>query len=429
LLCNWLMLGSYNFFLLFAYVPLAAYIGGRTLWQRAWLRGLRWGAFVALNLLACTLLFPARVLSLLDRFRLFDQTPFGWAISGFGPAGWYGGFADTMLHPATGGWWHIFGWLCLLTLVWAVWREGRRAPHLSAWLAACTLPILCGYGILLWEQAQTQRNQSYDAFKLFSVFYPALLAGFCLWLRAMRGASRRDRLWVGILCAAVLAVNGAGAWRYNFAMRRLALTLEPELVQIGSVEKMPAVTSVNVCLAAFWPRIWANYFLLHKPQYFSLPTYEGRRVTPLRGAWDLRDELLEVHPAGNDGEEIAAGPGYYVLDRRGPDYLAVDFGPGWYVPEHLRGHYRLRAALEFSLRAVSARHLQLWAGPTCVWQGTVGVPVAAFSLPELVFPPSVTVLRFDSLEPAKPPDPLESRPLSFALCGLRVDLRPRNSGL
>jgi hypothetical protein len=446
LLGNWLLLGSYNFFLIFAYVPLAAYVGGRTLWERTWRRGLRWGAFAGVNLLVCTVLFPGRVLSVLDRFRLFDQTPFGWPIDGFRPAGWYGGFADALLHPATGGWWRIFGLLCLGTLAWAIFRESRRAPRLSVWLAACTLPILAGYGILLWEDARTHRNQSYDAFKLFSVFYPGLLAGFCLWLRALRGAPWWARAWGGILCAVVLAVNGAGAWRFNFAMRRLALTLEPEVIQIGSIEKMAAVPSVNVCLQALWPRIWANYFLLDKPQYFPLTTYEGRRATPLRGQWDLRDALLEVRPA-ESGDEIDAGPGYYVLKRQAPEFLDVDFGAGWYAPEHLRGQYRawsagtgeilvtnphsypLRAALQFSLRAVGDRHMQLWAGATCLWQGKVGVPVASFAIPDIAFAPGANVLRFDSIEPANPPSADESRPLAFALCGLRVDLRPLPSAV
>ena len=444
LLGNWLMLGSYNFFLIFAYVPPVVYVGWRVLRQGTWHRGFRWCVFVAANLILCTLLFPGRVLSVVDRFRLFDKTPFGWRIAGFRPEGWYGAFADTMLRPSGDAGVRMFGLFCLIMLGWAISRECRRAPRLSALLGACTLPILCGYGLLIWEDSRSHRNQSYDAFKLFSVFYPELLAGFCLWLRAVRGASRTARTWGAVFCATVVAVNFNGASRYNFAMRRLALRLEPDIIQIGSVDSMAEVASVNVCLPELWARLWANYFLLNKPQYFALPTYEGRRMTALRGQWDLRDDLLKVRPQGA-GDEVDAGSGYYLLRRSGPEFLAVDFAAGWYVPEHLRGEFRCWSSgasqilvqnshpypvtgnLDFSLRSGSHRHVRLWTGPTCLWQGEVGLPVSSFEIPEMTFGPGDTFVRLDSPEPPVPTTPDESRHLAFALCDWRLDLRPSAS--
>ncbi len=441
LLCHWLVLGSYNFFLLFAYVPLAAYIGGRTLWEGTWRRFGAWGGFIGVNLLACTLLFPGRILSVLDRFRLFDETPFGWRIAGFQPAGWYGKFADTLLQPASGAWPVIFGLLCLATLGWAVARQFRRAPRPTGLLAACTLPILAGYAILMWQEDHSHHNQSYDAFKLFSVFYPELLAGFCLWFRALRGAAWPAQVWGGVLCAVVLAVNGAGACRFNSAVRRLSLVLDPDIVRIGAVEKMPAVTSVNVLLQEYWARLWANYFLLRKPQYFAAHTYEGRRVTPLRGQWDLRDDLLEVRPGAPD-DEISLDQGYYLLRRQGPEFVDLAFGEGWYAPEYSHQRYwcwsrgaaqilvrnpqagALSGGLEISLRAASLRQVRLSVGSTCLWQGAAGLPIRVIRLADLTFAPGMTVLSLDSEEPPDAPSATDARTLTFALCHLRLTLRP-----
>lgn len=441
LLCNWLMLGSYNFFLIFAYVPPVAYVGARMLWERAWRRGWHWAGFVAANLLVCTLLFPGRVLSVLDRFRLFDETPFGWRIAGFAPSGWYGVFADVVLNPANGAWVQLLTLLCLGTLAWAIFREARRAPRLTALLAACTLPILAGYGRLIWQENQTHHNQSYDAFKLFSVFYPALLAGFCLWLRALRGAAWWAQWWGIGLCAAVLWANGVGAGRFNTAVRRTALVLDPDLIRVATIEKLPAVTSINVCVQQFWPRIWANYFLLRKPQYFTTTTYEGRRATPLRGEWDLRDGVLEVRPtSARDGFELDNG--FNLLRREGPEFLDLSFAEGWYAPEYARDRYwcwsggnsrvlvrnphaySLHGTLEVTVRSDTDRHVRLWSGPTRLWQGTVGRPQTTFRLPDLIFTPGANALRFDSPEPADPPGPGETRALAFALCHLQLDLQP-----
>lgn len=443
LLANWLLLGSYNFFLLFAYVPLLAYAGGRTIVERTWKRGLEWCGFVGLNLLLCAFLFPGRVLSILDRFRLFDDTPFGWPIPPFRPEGWLGVFADTRLHPAAQGWPQLVGAFCLAGAGWALYRQYRRAPRVCALIAACTLPIFAGYAILVQRDGATSENAGYDAFKLFTVFYPALLAGLCLWLRDLKIAPSRARAAAWLLGLCLLALNIQGALAFNKAVRTQALEVDPWLEEIGSVERMKEVKSINVCLQEYWPRIWANYWLLRKPQYFRLPTYEGRRMTPLRGDWDLRDCLLEVRPATG---AIHLNYGYYLIRRAEPEFLDPQFAQGWYAPENFRGQfwcwskggssqisilnphtYPLTSRLSFSVRALSPRNVRasLNGAPLC--EGAVGDPgsietvmvVSAISLP-----PGTSILELDSPEPPEPPSADEERPLSFALRGLQIDPAP-----
>ncbi len=439
LLANWLLLGSYNFFLLFAYVPLAAYAGGRTLAERTWKRGLAWCGFIGLNLLLCAFLFPGRVLSILDRFRLFDDTPFGWPIPPFRPEGWLGVFADTRLHPAAQGWPQLLGAFCLAGAGWALYRQWRRAPRVCALIAACALPIFLGYAILVRRDGAGSKNAGYDAFKLFTVFYPALLAGLCLWLRDLRGAPFRARAAAWLLALCVLALNIHGALAFNKAVRTQALEVDPWLEEIGSVERMKDVKSINVCLQEYWPRLWANYWLLRKPQYFRLPTYEGRRMTPLRGDWDLRDCLLEVRPG--DGA-IHLNNGYYLLRRAGPEFLDPQFGQGWYTPESYRERfwnwsagagqitvlnphpYPLAGALSFSMRALVPRHVRVSLNGKPLWEGAVDVDVSSNRVPAISLPTGTNVLEFDSPEPPQPPSGGEERSLSFALCGLQIDPAP-----
>jgi hypothetical protein len=437
LLANWLLLGSYNFFLLFAYVPLVACIGGRTIVERTWKRGLGWCGFVGVNLLLCAFLFPGRVLSILDRFRLFDDTPFGWPIPPFRPEGWLGVFADTRLHPAAQGWPQLVGAICLAAAGWALYRQHRRAPRVCALLAACALPIFLGYAILVWKDDASSKNAGYDAFKLFTVFYPALLAGLCLWLRDLKNSPFRARVAAWFLGVCLLALNVHGALAFNTAVRRQALVVDPWLEEIGSVERMKNVKSINVCLQEYWPRLWANYWLLRKPQYFRLPTYEGRRMTPLRGDWDLRDCLLEVRAGSGT---IHLNNGFYLIRRAGPEFLDLQFAQGWYEPESFRETfwswskggvsqvnilnphpYALAGPLSFSLRALTPRHVRVSLNGKPLWGGTAGFVASSGQAPAISLPPGTSVLQFDSPEPPLPPSADDERSLSFALCGLQID--------
>ena len=60
----WLVLGSYNFFLLVCLVPAVAYAGGLALWRRAWRRFGAWLLFMVVPLVGCGALFAERMAGL-----------------------------------------------------------------------------------------------------------------------------------------------------------------------------------------------------------------------------------------------------------------------------------------------------------------------------------------------------------------------------
>ena len=434
---NWLLLGSYNFFLVFAYVPLVAYVGLQTLFRGKWTRALRWAGFVAVNLTVAGCVVPERVISVIQRFFLFNKTPFGWSIPGFYPSGWYGAFADIYLH-ADHDWWSFAVTLAAVVfLVAAVIRLSKHHPRVVTLAAACTLPIFFGYWWLLREDAHLHDNASYDAYKLFAVFYPGILVSLCLWMRTAGLAARAGAtlVWVSLLLASLSADA-----RFNTYIRRSLFRVDASLQDVARLENPPNVASVNVSEPNDWDRLWSNYFLLRKPQYFTIPTYEGRPVTPPLGQWDLDDRLRLVsvhHPHEDDPAHGNAR--FRLIDRRDPRFMTADLGAGWYRAEtfgtdhwcwsggapEIRGNNphrgTLDAVLDLSVRSMVERTLRLCVAGTCVWEGRTGVKVNPVRGIPITLPPGTTILR---LESPGPPDrvPGDPRALTFALYGLEIDV-------
>jgi hypothetical protein len=86
----WLLLGSYNFFIVLGLVPALAYAGGLALWHGEWRRLGRWLAMVLWPLGACGVVFSGRVAGLVERFQLLSTYDFGWKIPVLTPEGWLG---------------------------------------------------------------------------------------------------------------------------------------------------------------------------------------------------------------------------------------------------------------------------------------------------------------------------------------------------
>ena len=328
-----LLLGSYNFVLLVCLVPAVAYAGGLAWWTGEWRRLARWAVAMLAPLVLAGAIFFERVAGLVERFQLFQTFDFGWRIPALTPEGWLGMVSGPELQP-----WRVLGlrWIlaagAVVMLAWAFGRAVRLRRH-AAWAAACvSVPVLAGYAFLELRGALRGTNASYDAYKLFAVFHPGLLAAACWWVTLRRGTKRIAEWFVVVSVAAVvLAFNLLGDGMFFWAMCRPPLTVGNELKQLRKIEAMPDVKSVNMLLPDMWSRLWANEFLLRKPQYFLTHTYEGRLNTPLRGEWDLVSGLIAVKPPGDARRQVT--PHYALVDTRSPQYLRASFGDGWHAEE------------------------------------------------------------------------------------------------
>jgi hypothetical protein len=200
--------------------------------------------------------------------------------------------------------------------------------------------VLIGYEFLQVRGARLGTNASYDAYKLFAVFYPELLPAFCWWVTVRW--SRRLVEWFAVVALAllVLAFNLVGTGMIAWRLAHAPLIVDGELRQLRKVDAMPDVKSVNLLVPDMWSRLWANEFLLRKQQYFLTHTYEGRLNTPLRGDWDLRAGLISIQLPGGASKQITAH--YSLVSTRDPHALRADFGGGWYAEEELRGGDRWR---------------------------------------------------------------------------------------
>ena len=436
---DWLLFGGYNFFILFAYVPVVAFAGLGIFRRRGWERGWRLGVLIGANLLACAVLFPGRVLSIVERFALFHGTPFGWSIPGFWPTGWYGAFGTALLTPTAEKWALALAAVALAAAMGsALWQARRGRWHAGVLALCCTLPILCGYWILLHQDRLQHDNSSYDAFKLFAVFYPGILTALCLFLRGPH-ATWPGRLAATALWAALLVVNVAGAWRFNAVVRRTPLVVDHDLAALSAVERLPEVDSVNILMTQVWDRLWADCLLLRKPQFFALPTYEGRTVTDLHGEWDLTQRLVYAQ-VGDHTDPLEDNGTYSLLKRRDRRFVEARLDQGWYPVEHFRTETwawgrgvpmvrvnnphpdALGATLTFSVRSLHERHLQLRAGDRLLWDGLIGpVPRTLEGIP-VVLPPGLSLLQFETSEaPDHTPD--DPRGFTFRLNRFQIDVQ------
>lgn len=324
----WLLAGSYNFILAVALAPAGAWLLGRAWHERSmrdWPRVLGMlGAAFALSVV----LFWGRYAGVIERFQLFEQFDFGWPIPRLWPAAWLGLVVDPSLHALASPW--LWGVSALVIGGWLAGLIGavRHRCSVATASGAFVLPVAAGWAILLWE-SRTRANASYDAFKILSVFLPCLLAGLCVWLGAARG--KWGRWLIAVLTVIVVANLWVGV-RFAQAMMRPPLRVDRTLVELQRLESMERFRSLNMRIDDFWVRLWANYFLLRKPQYFLTHTYEGRLNTELKGEWDLIDGMIysiPTHPT--DSFQLNE---QFHLERVGArGRMKVEFGDGWHAIE------------------------------------------------------------------------------------------------
>jgi hypothetical protein len=327
----WLVLGSYNFFLLVCLAPVIAFVLGAAWRGRAGRRLLHWLLFMLLPLGFCAGLFADRVAGLVERFQLFRIYDFGWKIPVLWPEGWLGFVAGTGLEP----WPAVVRWplvaIALGLLIWGGVRAARR-PGSRAWLALCAVLIpLAGYAYLEVRGAVLHTNASYDAYKLWAGFF-ALTLPALVWLLTVALPRRVTALFVTLFIGHVLSCAP-----FLGALHRPPLMVDGELRQLRRIETMPEVKSVNMIFAELdmWSRLWANEFLLRKPQYFLTHTYEGRLNTPLRGDWDLEASRIAYLLPGDGRRQLT--PRFALVNARDPKFVRVLIGDGWNPEEQIFG--------------------------------------------------------------------------------------------
>jgi len=327
----------------------------------------------------------------------------------------------------------IGGWLAGMVLLWR-----HRADRVLSALAL-TLPVLAGWGLLVWE-ARTRANASYDAYKLLAVFFPGVLAGLTCWLgNPLRPAGRRIVLSLVLM---VLLANGWVAWQFARQMAEPPLRVDRSLLDLRRLESMPQLASLNIRIEDFWSRLWANAFLLRKPQYFPTHSYEGRLNTPLRGEWDLSDSLLRSR-LGRETDYIEINSQFHAVRVQAPGRVDLAYGPGWHAPEGT-GPNRWRwsdgpavitvvnrstqpVTVSLALQVRALRQTRLWLeleaariGPPQVLDGSI----QNLKYGEVVLPPGTSTLVLRPEEPAGRGSAGDARLLALALYGLTVEAAP-----
>jgi len=434
----WLMLGAYNFMIVFAGAPLGAWLLLEFVRTRDWHRLGRTALAGVAAFTVAGLFAPARVLGLAERFLLFSEHDFGWHVPGFTPERWLGWFGSAGLDSGGGAMaWISGGGLVALFGSWALFAFERDRRRLRV-AAACLVPVVIAYFYLVERGERLGTNDTYNAFKIFGVFHPLLLAAACAWISLGR---RRGLAVVAALglAAGVAAIHWAGAAPLRAAIERPVLVVDREIPDLRKIEAMEDVSAVNMVLQPFWARLWANGFLLRKPQYFATYTYEMRRPTALRGDWDLRDRSIEVNTGPGDFRPLNGR--FYLIRRASPRFIDVALAENWHDPERDHnthwswskgigviefsnpGTETHRVDLRFDLNSFAERDVLLRhaGGGAVLWSGRVGQDRIAVSVASLELPPGVT--RLELLSPQPPAGPAsDTRALVVALYDLKVNV-------
>lgn len=438
--------GAYNFIVIVCLVPAVGCVAGWALASGRWGRLMRWLGWLLLPLAVSGLFYFERATGLVERFLLFQKYDFGWKISMLWPEGWLGmidGRGPRPLGEFTGALSWGLGGATLVLLIAAVtgsWIKRRR----QAWqVVAFILPVMAGYAYLQWRGIQLGNNASYDAYKLFSVFYPVLLVAFCHWLIWLK---ERSALWRGLalgMIGVVTFLNLRAAYLFSERVESTQLVVDRDIVATGEVETLDQVRSMNIMVPDFWARLWVNAFMLRKQQYFPTHTYEGRIDTPLRGEWDFNGGMLQVKVPGPDGKVVNNRFSLVRTDSR--YFLRARLGEGWYGTERLRGRQTLlwnwskgEAAIElenpqdrplnvrlrFLARSLIKRDLQVWIDGRHWQTMQVDTTLEPLSIPPIAVPPGKVTIWLRSSVPPTRASELDERLLGFAAYSIVVDVRP-----
>ncbi|MBS0662663.1 MAG: hypothetical protein JSR48_05320 [Verrucomicrobia bacterium] len=435
----WIILGGYNFIVLVCLVPALTFAGGRTLRTGAWGRLARWCAVLLVPLALCGAVFTQRTLGLLERFQLFGQFDFGWRIPVVTPEGWLGAVGGTSLAPLPLAWRILAALVLAGVLGVALARDWRRRGGLTFAVIALVVPVMAGYAFLEVRGVVRGTNASYDAYKILAVFFPGLLVAAAAWTRLAGSAARPLRLLAWLCVAGFTVATAAAARDFMRHFRNPPLIVTPAMAQLQLIESRPEVTSINLEIGDFWTRLWANAFLLRRPQYFPTHTYEGRLNTPLRGEWELNDQLASLtSPSATDTQRI--GRAYNLLRRASPYYLRVELTDGWYPLESLpragrqwrwsKGDAVVRVlnphatsrtvTVRLRARSLVDRGLELWNGSVRLGSVAVHRDLGEATVPGLTLEPGWTTLLLRSPQPPTPGTAADGRTLGFALYGLEL---------
>jgi hypothetical protein len=283
-------------------------------------------------------------------------------------------------------------------------------------------PVVAGWSVLAWE-SRTRVNASYDAYKILAVFLPCLLPGLLAGLAVAR--ARRAGTVLGLLLAANLWV----AFDFRRVMTEPPLRVDRRLAGLAGLEADPRVTSLNLRVEDFWSRLWANAFLLRKPQYFPTHTYEGRLNTELRGEWDLTDSPLVTVPL-LAVDLIRVNEIFRVVRVAAPGRLEANFDRGWHPPEkdgltrwrwsdgggrlliHNPTRHAVAARLRLGVRALRPGPLEVRLEQHSLGVRVLDGTVQELAFAHLLFQPGNTVM---TLVAAPGTEPGDARPLAIAL--------------
>jgi hypothetical protein len=442
-----LIFGGYNFIIVVSLVPALAYSGGLAIWTNDWSRLMRWLAIMLAALILAGLIYLERGMGVIERIFLFNNG-YGWTIPLLTPEGWVGLIDGPGLTGYSPGWRVVVGAI-MVGLIIVSMVNGMRCRSQNVFIAlGLSMPILFGYWYLQLRSLKIGPSASYEAYKLFAVFYPGMLAAFCFWGDHWFRRNGLARILSAVGLVFLIAWNVIGDWRFSYRLHTPPFWVDEEIEALGKIEQMPEVASVNMRLEDGWARLWANALLLKKHQYFEIHSYEGRMSTALLGDWDLLGDFF--HFDLPKGDSLHSTNAYTLMRRRSPFYIEGRFAGGW--AESIRDDPRptkrshwasevvaglritnpqpvaLTVGFSAALRSLSPRECQIRIGGTEIARLVLTESPQVWTKTDFVLPPGETLIEFSTPQLADFVGGRLKRPVTFAVDGVDVRVLGRVDG-
>ena len=325
----WLFVSSYPMMMYFV----GAIIGSWGLWRAMQLR--QWISLVGVALWSagtvalCTLIFPSRLLGLVNVSLEYAGNLAGWPIDPMLLPTILGLGVNQALEPQS---FSVHLWLFgIMSTLWAIgvvmaWRIRDRA--ISVVIPVCGV-IFCATYLMAAKDPEDRLLNSYKIYKLVAVFLPLLLPSLLFGIKASLNG-KFQALSSALLALIIITYLPRSINAMVSEARMMPLHMTPGLVALQSLEKDPAIPSVNFTNVAPWDMLWATVFLQNKELHYSNNGFFGYAASPLTGEWTFERILgRSLYPSSAH----MLGDGLILRRADEPALLALDWGVGWWNDE------------------------------------------------------------------------------------------------
>lgn len=314
---NWALSLTYNYILIFVYMPILGYLVIYS-FQKKDKKSLLYGSiYISLAIMVTFLLSPFRAINLVKQTIHMGTAINGWFIPWI-PSIYTSITEKYMILKSVEV---LLLFLCLLIFLifsmrfYQIYKKEKEPIIIAGIFLAY---VFMGYISLSYLNRAGEEWGGYKSFKWIAFFLPATLLSLFLVFRNMNVDKDRGKQWfVRSVLAFIVGMTLISSML--FITKKVSpppFAVTKNNIAIKEINNLSEIKSVNILGNNYWDNLWAANFLIKKQLYFEVDTtYPGRRATSLNGDWDLiktTADLLKYQ----ESEIIKINESNYLIRRK-----------------------------------------------------------------------------------------------------------------